>query len=98
MPKKKPTTVDEDPEPRINGFTEAEWHEISVLIGEAIEAEAPIRITLKSKLGDKVLEGVPFEKDSKLYLRTSQGTTVQVPLDRVAAGRRGGTVLRRTVR
>ncbi|AEJ44275.1 hypothetical protein TC41_2375 [Alicyclobacillus acidocaldarius subsp. acidocaldarius Tc-4-1] len=49
MPKKKLTTVVEDPEPRINGFTEAEWHEISVLIGEAIEAESPIRITLKEQ-------------------------------------------------
>ena len=82
MPKKKP--VAEDPEPRINGFTEAEWHEISVLIGEAIEAESPIRITLKSKLGDKVLEGVPFVKDSKLYLRSTEGSSVQVTLERMA--------------
>ncbi|WP_304459595.1 hypothetical protein [Alicyclobacillus sendaiensis] len=84
MPKKKPTTVVEDPEPRINGFTEAEWHEISVLIGEAIEAEIPIQITLKSKLGDKVLEGVPFVKDSRLYLRSAEGYSVQVPLERMA--------------
>ncbi|MDI9261268.1 hypothetical protein [Alicyclobacillus sendaiensis] len=84
MPKKKPTTVVEDPEPRINGFTEEEWHEISVLIGEAIEAEIPIRITLKSKLGDKVLEGVPFVKDSKLYLRSTEGSSVQVTLEQMA--------------
>ena len=84
MAKKKQQTAVEDPEPRINGLTEAEWHEISVLIGEAIEAEIPIQITLKSKLGDKVLEGVPFVKDSRLYLRSAEGSTVQVPLERMA--------------
>ncbi|AEJ43633.1 hypothetical protein TC41_1706 [Alicyclobacillus acidocaldarius subsp. acidocaldarius Tc-4-1] len=31
-----------------------------------------------------MLEGVPFVKDSRLYLRSAEGSSVQVPLERMA--------------
>ena len=81
---KKKQKVVEEPQTNVSGLSEADWHEFQVLIGDAIGAEAPIRITLRSKLGDKVLEGVPYAKNGQLYLRTSLGDSVQVPLDRMA--------------